>query len=1083
MPITGTYGIFGGGSVALNAAASRIDIGATLLSTLDGQNVGFGKGGRQVRVRFGAPEFNFSIDRPSDLDSPLYTMDVETAAGFGYIVFDPVVAGDLIVTRAPSPSAVIFCRVDWPAGATSMSQLVVSYDERHESRVMAARNPMEAEDLYANGEDFGDVGFNAPLVSMSILSQVLESELRARSGDKLEVVLASRAHLVRGADTLTVKPLEVAIRDRDGGADVYRLINTRQDATFVYDVPTLPASSRIYVWIDRVGGTVGSGLAYDPEDGVLAAYGDVPPGAATMQDVIFTLASEVSPSSAQSGAEVERLRVSSTSGFVSPVAVRPVSQPNRVRFDGGMAVVNGIQVTAPSEDVALPAAPVSGSRLDLIFLEVYRVVEASPPGDGSFYVALSGVGYLVNRVKVRVAADVGFQFGYPERMMLEPSVMGVGGQGFVPDPAGHFTSPYFDEVEGEVAYDGFSWAIPLACVFRFNQGAWDLDNPRGGVSRPDGKGYELLHADEIMTLAPVVALEGRNYEAIFGAAFASIVRGTEPTAFERGLMDPLYFSKRPLQVDRVAQSGAGPLLASPDGLRRQWSAKPEPYAVGASFAVNADKVTDPLLYEDGARRVTIKAPAGGKLLLVDGQPKAEALWADTGAPVTLTAWSGGDATVATADVTDARTTGTISLTFWVIQEADSFLSRVPERFWMTLNGEDVEGAEAGAPPAVIADGSTSRIVTPFGSRFKADATQFLTSVVSTGTDSVNIPTFVPINGVSRQVLGVVEATLDGAQLPIKAVRLGDLAHAVQFPYAVATGAVVGLKLALAGRAVSLKGKNLAIDEIGEANMHQATVAGGQAEIFVALPDNRVLLGLLGYVADPAQGLIHGAYLDGTLYPVAVEGFDRNLVKLTVALSQEQFDALSAADQANWAGPAGGPYLLKAGSHQLRIALLWSRTLGAGDALNVIYQHRALPFMPLLADTEFTLVARGRVLASTSSPANAWEDKSAPMSMRFPLLAGERLGAENVTPSTVILDPMDLGQDGELPIEGTAFRLNGALKFHAGVFDPDSGFVAWCALVRVGRYLRVLTYVVEGDTFTVNNPSQAFLSHPLTLAVE
>ena len=183
--VNGTYGIFRGGEVTINAEFFGIDVGPTILRTSNGRNVGFGKGGRRVSVRFNQPvaDFEFNATRPSDLDAPIYRIDIGPNAGHAFVAFDGEVMNDIVVIGQPSTNYVVFAKVSWPAGATQMSDLTLSFDERMESRVLLAPNPLNPGDLYRPGMDFGDISFNEPLVSLSVLSEVLQGELKSRSGN------------------------------------------------------------------------------------------------------------------------------------------------------------------------------------------------------------------------------------------------------------------------------------------------------------------------------------------------------------------------------------------------------------------------------------------------------------------------------------------------------------------------------------------------------------------------------------------------------------------------------------------------------------------------------------------------------------------------------------------------------------------------------------------------------------------------------------------------------------------------------------------------------------------------------------
>src|ERR1035437_6371334 len=96
--------------------------------------------------------------------------------------------------------------------------------------------------------DFGDVSFNEPLVSLSVLSEVLQGELKSRSGDTFSVVLITRNDIIGLNQTLTINEFTVLLRFTANGADNFQIIDTRSPAIFTYDVTTL-IGQRIYAYV------------------------------------------------------------------------------------------------------------------------------------------------------------------------------------------------------------------------------------------------------------------------------------------------------------------------------------------------------------------------------------------------------------------------------------------------------------------------------------------------------------------------------------------------------------------------------------------------------------------------------------------------------------------------------------------------------------------------------------------------------------------------------------------------------------------------------------------------------------------
>jgi hypothetical protein len=1080
--ITGTYGIFQGGELSLDTANFRINIAAALMRAVSERLIGMGGPGRRVSVTFGAltPGFGFNRPRLSALDAPTYQLAIGLQAGAAYLIYDSEVSDDITMVETPNAGDIIFGKVSWPVGATTMADLTLDLTERTETRIVTAEDPLSAKDLYHNGMRFGDASFNQPLASMAVMSELLQGELRARAGDNFAVSLLKRTDIVTAGNQLTVKRFPLYLRDVVAGRDVFKVIDTKVDALFNFNAAAM-ANQRINIFVDRTTGQVDAGLAFNAATKVLVAFGDVPATATSLDDVFFVIAAELSQANAQSGASVELNRRALASGFSTPTQLVPVvGVPNGLALAENIVELAGVQARVAPQQVALPAAPNAGDRLDLIYLEVHRVVEPSPPADGSTYVVLGGVGYLVTKARLAVASGV--TYDTPERMMVQAPVVGLGGGGFEADAQGHFTSPYF-----AVAYDGYSWAVPVGLVYRFNQAPWAANNLAGGTGRPDGKQHDQLSPDEVMNVSPVLSLKGLNHQALLHATIDAILKGRHPQQFGAALLSGSYLSKTPLHVDAIAPTptAGARMLGTPDGVRRQWTARPRPYWLGASFPANADYVGKSVVYEDGTRTLLIQAPTAGSLTLDNDQPVVELVWLETGEAVALTGpWSVGADTrsaQATLDPLDPHflPAGTLSASFEVLQAADSYLGAVPARAYRaTLDNADIDFAAPGAERTSEAGGVVRR-VSAIGPALKGDAMIQERIYAADGSDSIAIPTVVD----GRVVLGAVTVDLlAGGAVGIRTFTLGPLGHVLRLAAAQTAGTQLRVALALGGRTFRYDPRHLGADEFAESALFEATTTGAKTTHHVALPQERVLKGVMGYRLDPARPLTAGVYVDGRLYQATVSGLDRNLATIELALSPAEYAALEAGQQPKWE-LVGGVYRLAAGTYTLTLPLLWSDPPKSFEHFAFVYDFQALPFVPLLGDETFEIAHHGRVMITNSSAANDGTEPFAPATERFPLVRGDRKGVEALAVQTIFSDALEMGHRAEVPWDGTALAIDGRFVFNAGIFDADAGFVVWMCLVRQGRNLRVFSYIVEGETLAVDTPARAFLTYPLTHVVE
>jgi hypothetical protein len=1094
----GSYGVYQGGDVVKAVDGSHLLVAPLIVKASDGRNLGFGAPARRIITLFDAtvPSFTFDALRVSDFDAPDYTLRIGATAGAAYVVFDTHHIQDVRVVPTPTTEMVVLAEVSWPDGASDLDDLVLDVGPRQESRVLETGHPLQARDLYTAGMPFTDTAFNAPLIGFALLSEVLQGEALAKNSDTFSFVVIDESALVRSETQLTVQPFRMLLRRMIDGQPVYRAVHTKTPFVFDYDVTTLPGE-RIYVWASPDNGEVYSGITYDPENGVLVAYGNVTTGMTSLAQVKFILSSEIAESNAQSGATIAVQAAALPSGFVQPVAFTRSTTVYRTATSAeAIALIKGMEFLMPQTTHVFPAAPETGTRLDLLFAEFYREVESAPPLNRSFYLQVPGVGYVVTKVRFKIVTGVAY--APPETILLQSLVTNDAGFAYTRHAGGHFEAP---DVR---AYDGYTFALPLALVSRFNQAPFSLENLAGGgldaenqPTRPDGKSHVLFHLDEWETLAPLTNLPARDPAQLFGRALAATLRGENANQMAPSQLLPAFYSKAPLQQDVIAPLNASDLglftrLSAPDGVRREWSANPQPYWLGTHFVADADAVSALHTYEEGTRTLTISAPQGA-LLEVGGfggnQPVVALRWVESGRVVVLQApWViGNDGQSATAilDRGDAHynPSGTVGLSFAVRQQRTGFMTRMPRAILRALyNGAPMTLAEVVAPgrTPVLPPPPAPYHVTPVGNPLKGDARTVRVPVVADGSNQVRVP----VTHAEHAVLGPVRArVVGGAELTIKHVEYEDFADPaaqlrVWLSAPVLAGETVELDLALGGVIANVVPQHAALGDVARARFVPFTVQGETAAVRLALPYNTVLRGSFSYQRDAAAPATHGVYLDGWLYPVSLAGFDRNVIDLNFLLSPEVFNTLPEAQQAKWESDpenAAG-YRLKAGTYALQLPALLSHALAASDVVQVLYRYQNAPYLPVSPDASFSLLHRGQLLATNSSLANVSTYFAAPVCERLPRVRGLVKGAEAAQVETTLQDPLRVNPLGQLPIDGTSFELNGALDFDLGVVDPDAGVVAWFALVAERRYVKLFCYVTENESFTLDTPSRAFLTY-------
>lgn len=1120
----GNIGLFYGGELTKVRPTNAIHVSAFLVKTTQGMfGVGEATPARSIRVSFNQPEPDFTITHLSSYENPVYELRVPASAGEAFVVFDPA-KSEISVVWAPNSTMPIFARLHWDAGATSVDDVTIDYGPRQISRVAESKDPIRPEQYYHNTMDFSDARFNDPLVSFGIMGNVLQGESRARLGSSYAYSTLRGDDIVPGTNSVTFKPFEVFIRERHDGQDVYRHVDTKQE-----EVLTFPNFA-----IDWTNCTIHVGM--HPETGALVAdkniqprvtladdsevvavplaYVNVPAGAVGMADLQFVVVSDSTGNNLQTGTEVWSHQLAHPSGFVKPFEVTIPEALNSIQTVDNGLFIQGVLVKADADVVNLGPAPALGDRLDFVYAKVRRVLYPTVPQDGSFYTQLAGSGYAVMQVEFMTV------HGVPHNRVDE--IMRLPVETFPElgwDPAAEGDGSY---TKTDISsFGGRSWAVPVMFLSRFSKDeGYTVATPWGGTGRPDGKTHDRVHLDEVELCAPVVRLNSAVSDArILGEAMDAVLRG-EPTQMARGGVSgyPSPFSKHPLQVDALSIDpvpGAH-MLTPPNGLRRQWTAQPRPYWMSTSFDVKGnleagDYSNGFAVYDHDARELTLHMPTGTILHLQGGEggvPEISLRWTHNGLDVVIEPipQEGGPALpfVVSSDrksmtlrlsnaggsgFPNAETVLRAVVAVKVISLRDTHLKETPA---------ELLRAEWNGAPAIIANEMVAldyvqgiageHIVMPIGHTEKGEASTLL--LRQTAAADTKVFTFAT-SYEGRAVHGIQQVDLlgeDGRPVSTRAIAqqrfVGGNLEVTLFD-TVPANAGIEAHVALAGRIVNVRPDVNGIYEFGEAMMVTGQASGGDIHHVVlrapAIPsagEFATLLGAFAYVNDNDYlNTSFGVLVDGEMFPAVVSGFGTNMMTVSLSISAADHGMMKG-NKANWHVAPSGRYVLNQGV-QFQVPCLLSAALEAGDDFQFFYKGSALGFHPVSSADEFEIVHRGYVIASSDSIANQSDSHLSPIAERFPLTRGG-MYAPDITPTTSVRDAaLSFEQNGILPMEGTRFKVNGRISMGVYIDTPQSGVVAWIALVRRGHDLHVFTYVIDEGPLLVNNPARAFLSRPLT----
>ncbi len=254
-------------------------------------------------------------------------------------------------------------------------------------------------------------------------------------------------------------------------------------------------------------------------------------------------------------------------------------------FLGGMRVqlfneAGGAATTGPANDVTwnLSAAPASGLRVDLVWLEVWfqNVPRATPVfypygAVGSLAATInsaenpalvgtvgfhggSGGDYFQLQHRLRVTNGVNpelHQFGMSDPLVLARGGAGTAQAGYtftngtkgsfaaLRDPgiwvAGAGDAPSKSALS---SIDGYVYAIPVALVFRRNTAQWTHANQNGtktstgagtwatgDSARPDGYHHDKIEKDDVLLIAPSCVTGKHDLKRIMDESFDRLLRG------------------------------------------------------------------------------------------------------------------------------------------------------------------------------------------------------------------------------------------------------------------------------------------------------------------------------------------------------------------------------------------------------------------------------------------------------------------------------------------------------------------------------------------------------------------------------
>lgn len=854
---------------------------------------------------------------------------------------------------------------------------------------------------------------------------------------------------------------------------------------------------------------------------LLVAYTDVPADATALEDCTFIVVTTDQESNSQALSDVEVKRLTYPGGFINPLEIMTTGlEANQVRLLKNIGYLYGLQSNLSETDLTLPTAPTSGTRLDAVLFEVWRESVTSIPTAGNYYNELPESGAILE-IKTNLRTITGITAPTRAAAFIDSDTLSVKG----PDtesPYVYNASLGLWEADYDDAYDGKSYALPILFVTRFNSLAWSKSNMAGGgivntggdeepvweSTRPDGKRFDILSPDEIEIVAPVLPLKGLDTNRLILSTIRQILNGGLNTHMEQAIKGN-YYSRKPLQIDTIRAtddgSGGTTKIATPDGVRRQWSARPTPQAVGSRFTGNTDVPSNGRIgYDKDASdgpELTIYASDGATLAL-DGDNRpldVEVIDVATGLSAAFkddmnwTVQSDSGQTVATITLDSAvggYATKQFAVSFKLILPADGYLSRSPIAALESVTGvsnEVVIMADNTAGTVETVGDAGTTIVTPYldSTRAKGDALAYRLTATTAPGSGASIE--VNLSYLGRTVLGAIQVINTSTGLPYGILTEKRTGSKVQIYLTSNPGSPTGVTvtLALAGKLVTYDPRNNAVAESAQSSLLSVSTGNGTATNYLLLDNDEVLLGVMGILLNTTTPTLYSSvYVGDRSFPAYITGWETNLVRLKLEISAALYATLTGDEQSHWTLSDSKYVLNDGGAVVVKIPLLRSWTLGETDSCDLRYQYAASPFVAMTEGVTPTVVEMGYYFAGNDSIAQDGTSPYSPIAEKLPVVRGGRYGVDADTVD-FLLNPVALSRfDSLIPFPDEVIDLAaGTIEIGAGAEESGAGYVGWFALVRIDRALHLFTYVTDDGPLVVYRPDRAFLTTPAIPYVE
>jgi hypothetical protein len=937
---------------------------------------------KKVRLSFGniAPT-SLSVVRTST-QTPSYNLNLNgSAAGQCWLYFDTGLKDfELSVSISPPPgNQPIFAKLTWPINTTNIGQITINTTSRTLSYIARTTNPQSAErGLYADGERWVAGANNIPLSNWAIVLEVLQAESQLSFGNDYFITLAQPADIE--SDNLTVNLKNIKSFARRAATNSYTIYDTKVNpalspsGTAAQKVfVSIPNGEVIYISLEKSTGIPAIDTTFNSATHYQIAYAEVDGSVTDLADVTWIIVNNLGGITQLVEDQAQSIRALYTTGFFNKVVFEETAVANSFRLTGNIFNLYGNLVIVPTTLIDLGAPPGSGARRDFVYMEIKKQSVPWTTITYEFKVINNGV---LNNIT------------YPDPFAQPGLIQNDDSNEYTYDQNG-----YYKAVDSTNEVDGYSYAVPIALVHRFNSNAYNISSNRNGAgssSRVDGKSPTILNLDEIENRAPKARKPEYNYA--IKSAVRKILRGELNNRLQPSLTDATIFSRSPFQID-VLSSGSEPsgtnFIGKRDDIRYFWgNDQARQVLLYGIINKSADSGVAPynspaLSFDNATKDLHIQIPTSTEgLLVLDefNQPIITARWVTTGAAVKFvnTTWLtelSDRVMVNTVDSSDADyiAAGNEFVVTFLVTYNDSErvgLSAVPaslisaaiDNDYAALANSYAIATENFNNNQFIKNLTTSVTIAtvpypaklylqPAGDNFKFYTYQMHYVKNRQPLNPYVIPDTINEPEGTYSILGVVEArkVADNSLLKIDTITYSGGNFNVTLTDNTLIPVNTPIKFVLgcgggANKQIDLEVGSLSIKNLTQSLTGQIISDGVDGFYRYAGNNASPIKGRLIYGFSSARfidedSLQFMAFVGEDLVPVVVNGLGTNLI--SIDFSQ---DDISNFTSGNWTSdvPATAPYYPDNGV-TLQFGLLISNRLD--DNLYLQYQYNSLPFIP------------------------------------------------------------------------------------------------------------------------------------------